>query len=145
MGRTGFVREQRVLVARERPVLGEVVRMPELLHTRFPSAGDGQSGTQVRTTLRQIAERRKPRRVLPFSRTVYPLQKGEITCRQRQRRNRRSLPNSCLSPAASDSVRPKPNTHDTNRKVIISRVGGGPVTNRVPPVTKTITSINSIS
>jgi HEPN domain-containing protein len=43
------------------------------------------------------------------------------------------------------STRPKPNTHDTSRKVIILRVGWGPVTNRVPPVTKTVTSINSIS
>jgi hypothetical protein len=41
--------------------------------------------------------------------------------------------------------RPKPNTHDTSRQVIILRVGWGPVTNRVPPVTKTVTSINSVS
>jgi hypothetical protein len=37
------------------------------------------------------------------------------------------------------------NTHDTSRKVIILRVGWGPVTKRVSPVTKTLTSINSIS
>ena len=41
--------------------------------------------------------------------------------------------------------RPKPNTHDTSRQVIILRVGGEPMTNRVPPVTKTATSISSIS
>jgi len=41
--------------------------------------------------------------------------------------------------------RPKPNTHDTSRKVIILRVGWGLVTNRVPPGTKTATSINSTS
>jgi hypothetical protein len=40
---------------------------------------------------------------------------------------------------------PKPNTHDTSRKVIILRVGWGLVTNRVPPGTKTATSINSTS
>src|SRR4029434_3340973 len=40
---------------------------------------------------------------------------------------------------------PKPNTHDTNRKVIILRVGGAPVTNMGPPVTKTVTSTNSTS
>src|SRR5262245_53089493 len=47
--------------------------------------------------------------------------------------------------ASSTATRPKRNTHDTSRKVIILRVGGGPVTQRVPPVTKTVTSINSIS
>jgi hypothetical protein len=41
--------------------------------------------------------------------------------------------------------RPKSNTHDTSRKVIILRMGWGPVTNRVSPGTKTVTSINSIS
>jgi hypothetical protein len=40
---------------------------------------------------------------------------------------------------------PKPNTHDTSRQVIILRVEWGPMTNRVPPVTKTVTSKNSIS
>jgi hypothetical protein len=45
----------------------------------------------------------------------------------------------------SSARRPKPNTHDTTRQVIILQVGGGPMTNRVPPVTKTVTSINSIS
>jgi transposase len=39
---------------------------------------------------------------------------------------------------------PNPNTHDTNRKVIILQVGWGPVTNKVPSVMKTVTSINSI-
>jgi hypothetical protein len=41
--------------------------------------------------------------------------------------------------------RPNPNTYDTSRQVIILRVGWEPVTNRVLPVIKTATSINSIS
>jgi hypothetical protein len=37
------------------------------------------------------------------------------------------------------------NTHDTNRKVIISRVRRRPVTNMAPLVDKTVISIKSIS
>jgi hypothetical protein len=48
-------------------------------------------------------------------------------------------------PGPVTRIRPKPNTHDTNRQVIILRVGWEPVTKRVLPVMKTVTSINSIS
>ena len=47
--------------------------------------------------------------------------------------------------ACKPTLRPKPNTHDTSRQVIILRIEGGPMTNRVPPVTKSVTSVNSIS
>jgi hypothetical protein len=47
--------------------------------------------------------------------------------------------------ACRDEFATSVNTHDTSRKVIILQVGRGPGTNRIPPVTKTVTSITSIS
>ena len=49
------------------------------------------------------------------------------------------------SHAGSGPLWPKPNTHDTSRKVIILQVGRGPVTTRVPLGDKTVTAIKSIN